>query len=183
MTVSVESCFLVRSACHAIFCDTQGGFRWQPKQRTVARVPRYIQSLSKPTELFAAAPICLFIARLNFKCLLLSGCRGLSTLPRLSQVLSTLPWSSLGVPLALPWGGVGRGREWVGSPPRPSSVFLDDRTNSGGCLGGVMDPTELTHLGGKLAIPGRMGDGPLCGLCGMPMRSLCRLCVVSVSSL
>ena len=103
MTVSVESCFLVRSACHAIFCDTQGGFRWQPKQRTVARVPRYIQSLSKPTELFAAAPICLFIARLNFKCLLLSGCRGLSTLPRLSQVLSTLPWSSLGVPLALPW--------------------------------------------------------------------------------
>ena len=107
MTVSVESCFLVRSACHAIFCDTQGGFRWQPKQRTVARVPRYIQSLSKPTELFAAAPICLFIARLNFKCLLLSGCRGLSTLPRLSQVLSTLPWSSLGVPLALPWRSLG----------------------------------------------------------------------------
>ena len=34
-------------------------------------LPRYIQSLSKPTELFAAAPICLFIARLKFKCLLL----------------------------------------------------------------------------------------------------------------
>ena len=72
--------------------------------------------------------------------------------------------------------GGGGGVEWAGSPPRPSSVFLDDRTNSGGCLGGVMDPTELTHLGGKLAIPGRMGDGPLCGLCEGAVRALCGLC-------
>ena len=68
--------------------------------------------------------------------------------------------------------GVGRGVEWAGSPQRPSSVFLDDRTHSGGCLGGVMDPTELTHSGGNVSIPRRMGDGPLCGLRGMPMRAL-----------
>ena len=64
--------------------------------------------------------------------------------------------------------GVGRGVEGAGSPQRPSSVSHAPRSNSRGVSVGLWTDTELTHLGGNVAIPRRMGDGHLCGLCATP---------------
>ena len=51
---------------------------------------------------------------------------------------------------------------------RSTETTLQSSTTNGrirgGCLGGVKDLTELTHLGVNLAIPWRMGDCPPCAV-------------------